>query len=188
MKSIFILHEGNERKTADNEMIRLLMEDLGLNLDLVDFRGMGAKSNFFKDDKYGLLIQAVRTNQVDKILFVIDADDAQNDAKYGGFENTQSELQKMIALLGFEDISEIFVACDPSSQTGYLESLILSTIPETEKNCIEQFLQCSNFKSKENHKAILNQIYKMAYPKAPYNFSHANFDPLKAALQQLFAC
>ncbi len=186
MKSIFILHEGSEKKTADNEMIQLLMEDLGLDLNLVDFRGMGSKSNFFKAEKYGVLIQAAQANQIEKILCVIDADDANNDAKYGGAENTRKEMALMLEQLGLLEISQVFVTCDPATESGYLESLILSTIPEAEKNCIERFLDCSQFHSKESHKAILNQIYKIAYPKAPYNFSHPNFEPLKAVLTQLF--
>lgn len=186
MKPIFILHEGNDKKTADNELIRLLMTDLGLDLNLVDFRGMGSKSNFFKPEKYGLLKQAVETNQVKKMLFIVDADDEKNDAKYGGFRNTENELNQMIAQMGFEAISEISIVCDPATKTGYLESLVLSTIPIQHRNCIESFLDCSQFKSKENHKAILNQIYKMAYPDAPYDFSHANFDDLKAKLMGLF--
>ena len=76
--------------------------------------------------------------------------------------------------------------CDPSTQTGYLESFILSTISTAQKRCIETFLNCSNFNSRENHKAILNQIYKLAYPNAPYDFEHAHFDLLKAELNNLF--
>ena len=158
MKSIFILHEGNDKKTADNELIRLLMTDLGLDLNLVDFRGMGSKSNFFKAEKYGLLKQAVETNQVKKMLFIVDADDEKNDAKYGGFRNTENELNQMIAQMGFEAISQTFIVCDPTTKTGYLESLVLSTIPIEHRNCIESFLACSQFKSKESHKDILNKI------------------------------
>lgn len=187
MKSIFILHEGSEKKTADNEMIQLLMEDLGLDLNLVDFRGMGSKSNFFKAEKYGVLIQAAQANQIEKILCVIDADDANNDAKYGGAENTRKEIALMLEQLGLQDISQVFVACDPDTQIGYLESLILSTIPETEKACIKNFMQCSNFHTQKIDKIILYNIYKHAYPNAPYyNFSHPNFEPLKTALRQLF--
>jgi len=186
VKPIFILHEGNDKKSADNKLIRLLMTHLKLDLNLVDFRGMGAKSNFFKAEKYGLLKQAVETDQVKKMLFIVDADDEKNDATYGGFLNTENELNRMIAQMGFDAVSEIFIVCDPATKTGYLESLVLSTIPIQHRNCIASFLACSQFKSKENHKAILNQIYKTAYPDAPYDFSHANFDDLKAKLTGLF--
>ncbi len=83
------------------------------------------------------------------------------------------------------DDKEIYIVCDPATEEGYLESLILSTIPDEHKECINSFLNCSNFSSKENHKAILNQIYKMGYPNVPYNFSHPNFDNLKNKLKAL---
>lgn len=76
--------------------------------------------------------------------------------------------------------------CDPNTKNGTMESLILSTIEAERRVCIENFLICSEFKSKENHKAILNQIYNMAYPNAPYDFSHSHFDELKNKLKWLF--
>ncbi len=186
MKSIFILHEGNNKNTNDNKLIRLLINHLNLDSNKIDFHGMGSKSNFFKTDKYKLFKQAVHTNQIEKILFIIDADNIENDAQYGGYENTQTALNDVINQLGFQKVSRTYVVCDPVTQTGYLESFILSTISETQRKCIECFLECSQFKSKENHKAILNQIYNIAYPDAPYNFEHSYFESLKAELKMLF--
>ncbi|POZ52842.1 hypothetical protein [Methylovulum psychrotolerans] len=186
MQSIFIVHEGSAKKTADNELIRLLLEHLGLATALIEFRGMGSKSNFFKTDSYSFLKQAAQTDQIEKILFIVDADDPTNDSKYGGRANAQAALTAMIADLGFQDISQTYIMCDPETGTGYLESLILSSISPTERQCIQHFLNCSNFQSKENHKAILHQIYKTAYPNAPYNFGHPHFDGLKSALTYLF--
>jgi len=86
-----------------------------------------------------------------------------------------------------EDV-KIYHVCCVDIFTGYFNSngLILSTIPLKQKECIETFLECSDFKSKENHKAILNQIYKIAYPKSPFDFSHKNFNELKQKLKNLF--
>lgn len=50
----------------------------------------------------------------------------------------------------------------------------------------QHFLDCSKFKLKEHHKAIINQIYKIAYPEAPYNFEHRHFNELKQQLTKLF--
>lgn len=188
MKSIAILHEGNAKKTYDNELITLLIEHLELNVQRIDFYGMGTKSNFFKEDylAYKLLKQRVDSGQIKKILFILDADDIKSDATYGGFENTQAKLNTVITDLGLNGFSRIYIMCDPSTQTGYLESFILSTISTAQKRCIETFLNCSNFNSRENHKAILNQIYKLAYPNAPYDFEHTHFDLLKAELNNLF--
>jgi len=95
-------------------------------------------------------------------------------------------LDTIIKQLAFEDISQTYITCDPISKAGYLESFILSTIPEEQRNCIEHFLECSQFKSKENHKAILNKIYNIAYPNAPYDFEHCHFNSLKEKLLHLF--
>ena len=185
---VAILHEGNSKKTNDNELLKLLINELNLDIEQVDFFGFGAKSNFFKVDnrEYKILLQKIEERTISKVLFVIDADYTQNDSIYGGYNNTKIELEKIIKELKLEDYSDAYITCDPTEQCGYLESLILSTIPQKEKECIETFLECSDFKSKENHKAILNQIYKTAYPKAPFNFSHKNFDELKQKLKNLF--
>jgi hypothetical protein len=183
-----ILHEGSSKKTADNELLKLLIENLKLNESDCKFFGFGAKSNFFKNDYSGYkeLLSEIKEDTVSKVLFVVDADYGENDKTYGGFENTKGELDNIIKKLAIEGISDIYITCDPDSKDGYLESLILSSIPQEQKKCIESFLECSEFKSKDNHKAILNQIYKSAYPKAPYDFSHPNFDELKQKLKNLF--
>ncbi len=188
MVKVAIFHEGNAKKTHDNELLKLLIEALSLPLSNIKFVGMGTKSNFFKpdNDNYKELLLDIKRKAIQKALFVIDADYPENDSIFGGAENTQRELKKILIELNLNEKVDIYITCDPIEQNGYLESLILSTIPENEKKCIEDFLDCSDFKSKENHKAILNQIYKIAYPKAPFDFNHPNFDDLKTKLQTLF--
>jgi len=188
MVKVAILHEGNSKKTNDNQLLKLLIESLNLDVRRVKFIGMGTKSNFFKSSNldYIEIIEDIQREAIDKILFVVDADYENNDSIYGGFKNTKIELEKIIKELGLENYSDIYITCDPMVQCGYLESLILSTIPQKQKECIENFLECSDFKSKENHKAILNQIYKTAYPNAPFDFTHQNFNKLKTKLKNLF--
>ncbi|MDD2814717.1 MAG: hypothetical protein PHP00_03125 [Thiotrichaceae bacterium] len=191
MKAIAILHEGNPKKTHDNDLIYQLMEHLHLNVELVDFYGMSCKSNFFNPDYRtysapGLLKQLVEDGHTKKILFVVDADHSDNDKIFGSYENTQRELNNIIEILGFSEISHTYIMCDPETKIGYLESFILATIPNPQRQCIERFLDCSEFPSKENHKAILHNIYKLAYPAAPYDFEHAYFDELKDKLRSLF--
>lgn len=188
MVKVAILHEGNADKSLDNEILKLLLTKIDFNINQVEFFGFGNKSNFFKKDnpKYKRLKLQIDEQEINKILFVVDADYKVNDSTYGGLENTTNELNNIIRELSFSSCSDIYVTCDPSKDEGYLESLILSTISKEQKECIETFLKCSDFESKENHKAILNQIYKSAYPKAPYDFSHKNFDDLKLKLQNLF--
>ena len=185
---IAILHEGNAKRTADNKLIKLLIEDLNLDENQVRFFGVGTKSNFFKKDTnaYKELFTDIQEEIITKILFIIDADYKQNDSKYGGFDNTLKEIIDIRKKLNIYKISDLYITCDFDTKDGYLESLILSSIPLEQKECIETFLNCSEFKSKENDKAILNQIYNNAYPNAPFDFSSDKFDILKQKLQNLF--
>jgi len=187
MVKVAILHEGNANKTNDNELLKLLLKDLGCDESRVEFFGFGSKSNFFKVDnvKYEILKLQIEEEAISKILFVVDADYECHDNKCGGSKKTKLALENVIKDLYLSKISDIYVTCDPRTNDGYLESLILSTIPNKQKKCIENFLHCSNFKSKENHKSILNEIYKKAYPNAPYDFTHENFDELKEKLKNL---
>lgn len=177
-----------EGKT-DISFLEKLIDHLKLDKNYIRFYIMGNKNNFFAANhiKYLNLKLEIENNTLEKLLFIVDADDIKNDVVYGGFENTQNALSNTIADLGFQDISQTYIMCDPNTKSGYLESFILSTIPEQQRSCIERFLECSQFKSKENHKAILNQIYNIAYPNAPYNFAHPHFDELKEKLRDLFA-
>ena len=184
MVNVAILCEGRN----DKEFIGTLISHLGFGNNNANFYIFGGKSKFFELDntKYKDLKLDIDSGQIEKVLLVVDADDMKNDIVYGGFENTQSALNAIIKQLGLEAVSRPYIMCDPATKTGYLESFILSTIPVAQRNCIEGFLECSQFKSKENHKAILNQIYKLAYPNAPYDFEHHHFESLKIELTNLF--
>jgi hypothetical protein len=180
---VAILCEGK----TDKEFLKLFLKDLGADTTKIVFFVLGNKSNFFKQDNknYKELLIKINTETVDKILFVLDADSIENDSLYGGYSNTENKLNKIISSLKLLNY-DTYIVCDPTTKTGYLESLILSTLNIKQKQCINDFLKCSEFKNKKNHKAIINQIYKQAYPNAPYDFSHQNFKELKAKLKDLF--
>jgi hypothetical protein len=188
MNKLAILHEGNEKKTHDKELIVMLIQHLGFDEKKANFYGMKSKSNFYKEDstEYLSLKQSIEIGLVEKVLFILDADSDKNDAIYGGYDNTLKTIEAIIQRLAIENLSQIYIMCDPKTKEGYLESFILATIPDDHKRCIEDFLKCSHFKSKENHKAILHSIYKIAYPQAPYHFAHHYFDELKQKLTWLF--
>jgi hypothetical protein len=179
-----ILHEG----PTDKEFIESLLAHLDLNYDRFHFIKFDYKSNFFKTDspKYSLLKQQIKAGQIDKILFIVDSDYKENDLRYGGFDNTEIQLNKVIEELDFQDIARSYIVCDPDTKTGYLESLILASLPEQKRKCIECFIECSEINSKQIHKIIINRLYSIAYPDPPYNFIHPNFDVLKAELKNLF--
>lgn len=188
MVKVAILHEGKKDKSDDSVLLKLLIQDLDYDLDRVEFFGFKCKSNFFKieDTKYAELKLQIEEELISKVLFVVDADYETSDKRYGGFNNTENELRDIITKLSFSEIADIYVTCDPQTKDGYLESLLLSSIPKKQKECIETFLNCSEFASKENHKSVLNEIYKKAYPDAPFDFQHKNFDELKQKLHNLF--
>lgn len=185
MVKVAIVCEGK----GDREFFEKFAIHLGFDVTkLFSFYIFGGKS-FVLDvthKKYKDLKDEIDSDQIDKILFVVDSDSEKSDPKHNGYENTQIALDSIIEHLGFTAISHTYIMCDPMTRKGYLESLILSTIPEKQRNCIACFLACSEFKSKEHHKAILNDIYKLAYPNAPYDFEHTHFDELKTKLKNLF--
>jgi hypothetical protein len=187
MVKVAILHEGHAKKSEDNWLIKSLMSELGLSEYHFQFYGVGSKSNFYKPEMwfYAELQELVKDGQISKLFFVIDADYAKSDKQYGGYDNTLQSWQQLTATLGFEQISRLYITCDPRTRDGYLESLLFSTLDDEKVACIQTFLDCSDFKSKENHKAILNQIYRIAYPNAPFDLKHPYFDELKTKLREL---
>jgi len=188
MVSVAIVCEGKDDKTFFEALISHLVSNFVFDEKPATIYILGGKSNFFDVDnkRFKDLKLEIDSEQIEKVLFVVDADDVKADAVYGGFENTQTALNKIIKQLELEEVARTYIMCDPTKKTGYLESFILSTIPTAQRNCIEGFLACSQFKSKENHKTILNQIYKLAYPNAPYDFQHPHFERLKTELNHLF--
>lgn len=185
-----ILHEGSSNdKTADKKLIISLLNKLELPQSAIDFYAFGSKNEFFNIDskKYLQLKQEIDSDEVGKILFIVDADHEKDDAKYKGYENTKNELNKIIDKLGFKDIARFYIVCDPNTKTGYLESLILASLPEEKRNCIKRFVECSQINPKQIDKTIINYFYTRAYPDPPYNFDHPYFDGLKAELTNLFA-
>lgn len=189
MVRVAILHEGSSNdKTADKKLIKSLVNKLGLPERSIDFYAFGSKNEFFKitNLNYLELKRNVASEEIDKILFIVDADHEKDDAKYKGYQNTENELNNIINELGFQDIARFYIVCDPDTKTGYLESLILASLPEEKRKCIECFVECSEMNPRHIHKRIINDLYMIAYPDPPYNFDHAYFDELKAELTKLF--
>ncbi|PWQ95651.1 hypothetical protein [Leucothrix pacifica] len=183
---VAILHEGSE----DLKLVKQLASSLGYDFEaLVQPFKVGRKSNFFKANHvdYLELVQLVEADQIDKVLFVLDADDPANDRTYGGYENTLTKLNPIIDELGLRAVSQTFICCDPQSRIGNVESLLLSTLDDEKKACIEHFLECSEFGAPDDTKAVLNSIYRKGFPRAPYNYDHEYFDELKEKLEWLLS-
>jgi len=179
MKSL-ILCEGKN----DKDFLINLINHLSIDIFLIDIEMMKNKSNFFKIENYKTIKQKINL-LYKKVLFIIDADYVENDKIYGGYSNTKIEIEKIINELNISNKTDIYIMCNPSTNNGYLESFLLSTIKEEQKKCINDFIECSNYKNRENHKAIINQIYKIGYPDETFDFTHSNFDDLKNKLFNL---
>ena len=192
MKHIAILHEDTGHKNLITAFIEYLndKEKSDLDINLIDFFDMENKSNFFKPDfkAYKALKQRVDANEVTKILFIIDADYVKNNTKYNGVINTKKELDNIISQFNFQNISkEVFILHDPEKEEGYLESLLLATLPEAKRGCITGFINCSEINSKNFYKTIIYGLHKIAYPiDSYYTFTDSHFDDLKLKLTNLF--
>jgi len=176
-----------EGKT-DKNFIKNFLEFLGIEISDDNFIVMGNKSNIFKIDnkEYKTLVALIKAEKIEKVLFIVDSDYQQDNAKFGGYENTQKEIEKLLDELRIREISDYFISCNPTTKEGYLESLILSTIDENLKKCYMEFLDCIEFKEKNHHKYIVTELHKLTKPNKPYNFNHKNFDILKEKLIKMF--
>ena len=64
--------------------------------------------------------------------------------------------------------------------------MLLSTVDDNLKICYDEFLDCIDFKEKNQHKYIMEQLHKITQPNKPYNFNDQYFNELKEKLKQLF--
>jgi hypothetical protein len=176
--SIAIICEGKNDQAFLSEFI----DFLGFKSNAVNFYIFKGKSFIFKPDhpKYKKELLA-ELEEIDKILFVVDAD-YENKA----FENTQKDLDQVINTLKLGDFSQTYIMCDPMAKIGYLESLILSTLEPEQKKCIECFLTCTGWKPEKGDKTVYHRLYKTGYPNPKHNFEHENFNDLKVKLTNLF--
>lgn len=179
-----IICEGN----SDKNKIMEFLSFLSINYSDDNFVVMGNKSNIFDIDneKYKTLLELIKAEKVENILFIVDADYQKDNNRYGGYNKTNNELNILINSLKIKDISDFYISCNPSSKDGYLESLLLSTVNTNLKKCYSDFLDCIEFEDKNHHKYIMEQLHKITSPKKPYNFSHDNFKILKEKLNNIF--
>ncbi|MDQ1339546.1 MAG: hypothetical protein QG567_698 [Campylobacterota bacterium] len=176
---------------SDKNLISNFMDFLGYEGCYSDdnFIIMGNKSNIFKidDPKYKTLLELIKADKISKILFVVDADYEKDNNGYGGYDNTKREMLSLIQKLQIDSISDYFISCDPATQDGYLESLLLSTVDKNLKNCYDGFLDCIEFPDKNHHKYIMEQLHRITSPNKPYDFAHQNFDVFKMKLEGILS-
>ncbi|SFV59497.1 hypothetical protein MNB_SV-13-14 [hydrothermal vent metagenome] len=173
---------------ADVKNIKKLLNFLEIKFKDEYFLSTGGKS-FLLDktlDEYEILLTKVTNGFIEKILFILDADDFENDQALCGIENTTNKIKILQKDLEIEAISDYYITCDPKTQKGYFESLLLSTVDNKVKKCYEDFRECSKFNSKAVDKNILTELHNLTKPDKPYAFEHPNFKELKTKLKNLF--
>lgn len=173
---------------SDIKNIKSLLTFLKIPFKDEDFLSTNGKS-FLLDKKlneYTILLTKVEAGFVQKILFILDADDFENDQNLCGLDNTISKIDNLQKDLNIKEMSDYYIACDPKTQKGYFESLLLSTVDDKVKKCYEDFRKCSELNSKAIDKNILTELHNLTKPEKPYDFNHQNFKELKQKLKNLF--
>jgi hypothetical protein len=135
-------------------------------------------------EKYRDLCEDLNTNRVKRVLFIIDSDNTVDNPDIGGYENSCDSIEKLFSELSIQNYADYFIACDPITQEGNIENLVVSTLTKKQEACIKSFLECSELEN-DDGKRLLG-IYNYGYPEEPFDFSHQNFNELKTKLQNLF--
>jgi len=173
---------------TDRNNLKNLLAFIEIEASDDDFIVMGNKSNLLNPNYIGYknLNNEIANKIVAKLLFIIDSDDENSDALSGGYQNTTEKIIDLQEKLEVKEMSDYYIACDPETQKGYFESLLLSTVEEDIKRCYIDFLKCSNLESKDNQKTIMEELHRLTKLDKPYDFTHPHFDELKTKLQNLF--
>jgi hypothetical protein len=162
-------------------MNKLIIQKIGKNND------KNGKNAFWDESTYQVIKQEVNYGEYSKVLFMVDADYPENDAKYGGLANTKKALTQIISTLEFTQKAKYFIACDPTNETGNLEHLILSTIDDTKKECINELLNCVLEMEVHSDKKIVLSSYEAIFKESPYNYTHKNFNELEELIKWVSA-
>ncbi|MCB4745938.1 MAG: hypothetical protein LGB68_02105 [Sulfurovum sp.] len=173
---------------SDVKQIKSILRFLEIEFQEHNFIFTNGKS-FLVDNsipKYKTLLEHIENGFVQKVLFIVDVDNMENDQSLCGIENTTSKIETLQRDLKIENISDYFLACDPKTKKGYFESLLLSTVDDNVKKCYEDFRKCSELNSKSVDKNILTELHNLTKPEKPYDFNHPNFKDIKDKLTDLF--
>jgi hypothetical protein len=173
---------------GDIKNLKNLLNFLKISFHDEDFLSTNGKSFLLDKDlnEYTILSTKVKEGFIQKILFIVDVDNVENDYSLCGMENTITKIEALQKDLNIENISDCFLACDPKTKKGYFESLLLSTVDKEVITCYEEFRTCSALNSKSVDKNILTELHNLTKPEKPYDFEHENFNELKEKLKNLF--
>ncbi|MCB4776408.1 MAG: hypothetical protein LGB73_06545 [Sulfurovum sp.] len=176
---VIIAFEGK----SDGEFFDSLLDKYELDKNRVTYYDFGGKDNIFNiGHEYYDEIEKKYLSKLEKILFVVDADNDKDTNPNRGFEASEKALEKLIDALGFDDVfMDYYIMCDENRE-GNLESFLLSILDDEQKECIDNFREC--YKYELTDKWAYNTFYKQK--NEPFDFNHSNFDNLREKLKNLF--
>jgi hypothetical protein len=182
-----ILVEGAD----DIRFIKIFLEFLECDKKYINVKQLNNKSNFFKIETYRdkHILEDLKDENYNKLILIFDADFLDTNVKYGGFINSEREIQNMIIdirkEIDFDFDIDYHIMCDPLTTDGNLEHLIISTLPTEKQQCVNALLECIKPYKNQGNKKIVLSSYKTIFEEPNYNFSHKNFETLRKKLELL---
>ena len=167
---MIIFCEGED----DKEFFEKLLEHLGKQCQITP---LGGKSKVLDKKSYNPYTKQINEGKITKVLFVLDSDFIDDDKKYNGLDNTANAIEKLIKNLAWGIESDYYIF------DKNLDDFIIKTLDN--KDTFEACEKCLGLRKINKNRKVLSTLYKKFYPKAPYDFSHSNFEALTNKLNTL---
>lgn len=185
MVKIFV--EGDDDKKFIVSLLNELQKTGAIASEYIDFHsfiiGMKGKANLL-DPSHAMYQQASRqilNGAIKKALFIFDCDFEENDNKCGGIKKSSECFEILIGALNWTIPTDVYIF------DRNLDYFLVETIKD--KECYEHFdhlVTCLDVESVKPNKKPIANLYRDLYPYPKFDFSHANFAPLKEKLINLF--
>lgn len=169
---VAILHEGKTDKAFFDDFLKNYdLPNSENDIKYFDFEGV---DNIFKlgNPHYDILEEEIGVGKILRILIVIDSDNQ--------YDDREKNLKRLIKDLDLDVDTDYFIMCG-DDHTGNLESFLLSSLDEEQKNCLKTFLDCYEYEFTDKH--IYNIFYKNK--RHPFDFNAPIFNELKLKLENL---
>ncbi len=169
---VAILHEGKTDKAFFDNL--LTSYDLPRSEETIKYYDFQGVDNIFSlsHSHYDILEEEIGVGKISKVLIVVDADNH--------YDERETNLKILIDDLGFSVPVDYFIMSG-ENHTGNLESFLLSSLDDEQKECLKTFLNCYKYDFTDKH--IYNIFYKDK--RHPFDFNTPVFDELKLKLEKL---
>lgn len=176
-----IICEGGDDHSFLKLFLNHMQNDEKISSDIKDFatyiQPMGGKTKLLNQENYETVNKQIG-KKIKKVLFIFDCDFVEDDEKCGDLENSKTCIEDLIKKLDWKIETDYYIF------SKNLDYFLIDTLGN--KESFEACEECLKLKKVNKNRKILTCIYNKLYPKAPYDFSHPNFDELKQKLHNLF--